>query len=228
MSIHNGHRQRMRERFLKNGLSTFEKHEVLEILLYYCVPRVDTNELAHRLIDKFKTVGRVLRATPEELVSIEGIGESTATYLSLLNETIRYVGVERSMEMEYLTTPEEYANYLKELFVGMNNEAVYLLCLDAKMTVLGHYLICEGTVVSANIPTRTVISKALSSNAVYAVLAHNHPGGLAIPSDEDEQATAYIDAMLQGVGVTLLDHIIVSDNDHISLKNKTFLRTRAR
>ena len=222
MSVHSGHRQRMRERFLKNGLSTFEKHEALELLLYYAVPRVDTNELAHRLINKFKTVGRVLRATPEELLSVEGVGESTVTYLTLLNETVRYVGVERSQEMEYLTSTEECASYLKELFVGLNNEAVYLLCLDAKMMVIDHYLICEGSVVSANIPTRTVLSKVLSANAVYAVLAHNHPGGLAIPSREDEEATAYIEMMLRGVDVTLLDHIIVSENDHVSLKNRTY------
>ena len=221
MSVHSGHRQRVRERFLKNGLSTFEKHEALELLLYYCVPRIDTNELAHRLIERFKTVGRVLHASPEELMSVEGVGENTATYLSLLNELVRYVGVERVMEMEYLTSVEDCAAYLKELFVGMNHEAVYLLCLDAKMTVIGHYLICEGTVVSADIPVRSVVSKAISSNAVYTVLAHNHPGGLAIPSVEDEDATAYIETLLRGVGVTLLDHIIVSDNDYVSLKNKS-------
>ena len=224
MSVHDGHRRRMQERFLNNGLASFEKHEVLELLLYYCVPRMDTNEIAHRLVDRFKTVGCVLQATPEELMSVEGVGENTATYLALLNESMRYVGVERSKEMEYLTSTEAYARYMKELFLGMNNEAVYMLCLDAKMMVIGHYLICEGSVVSASIPTRTVMSKALSCNAVYVVLAHNHPGGLAIPSEEDEEVTTYIEMMLRGIDVTLLDHIIVSDNDYISLKNKTLIR----
>ena len=224
MSVHSGHRQRMRDRFLKNGLSSFEKHEVMELLLYYSVPRVDTNELAHRLINKFKTVGRVLRASHEELMSVEGVGESTATYLSLLNETVRYVGVESSMEMEYLSNVDEYACYLKKLFTGMNNEAVYLLCLDAKRMVIGHYLICSGSVLSASVPTRTIMAKALSCNAVYAILAHNHPGGLAIPSPEDEEATRYIEMMLQGIDVTLLDHIIISDDDHISLKQRAYPR----
>lgn len=224
MSVHNGHRQRMRERFLNNGLSSFEKHEVLELLLYYCVPRMDTNEIAHRLIDRFKTVGRVLQATPEELMSVEGVGEKTATYLALLNESMRYVGVERSMEMEYMTSVEAYTRYMKELFVGMNKEMVYMLCLDAKRMVIGHYLVSEGSVISASIPTRTVMSKALSCNAVYVVLAHNHPGGLAIPSDEDEETTAYIEMMLRGIDVILLDHIVVSDNDYISLKNKAVVQ----
>lgn len=220
MSIHDGHRQRMRERFLKTGLQQFDKHEVLELLLYYSIPRTNTNDLAHRLIDRFKTVGRVLQASPEELMTVEGVGENTALYLSLLNQTVRYVGVERSTEVDVLHDTQAYVNYLKDFFSGVTNEQVYLLCLDAKRMVLGHYLISEGSVTSANIPTRTVMSKALMSNAVYVVLAHNHPGGLAIPSPEDEEVTAYLKMMLQSVGVILLDHIVVSDKDYVSLMNR--------
>lgn len=220
MSIHDGHRQRMRERFLKTGLDHFDKHEVLEILLYYCIPRSNTNELAHKLIDRFKSVGRVLQASPGELMSVEGVGENTALYLSLLNQAVRYVGVERATEVDVLADTQGYVNYLKNFFSGINNEQVYLLCLDAKRMVLGHHLISEGSVTSANIPTRTVMSKALMSNAVYVVLAHNHPGGLAIPSAEDEEVTAYLEMMLQSVGVILLDHIVVSDQDYVSLMNR--------
>jgi DNA repair protein RadC len=86
--------------------------------------------------------------------------------------------------------------------------------------VLGHHLISEGSVTSANIPTRTVMEKALVSKAVYVVLAHNHPGGLAIPSPEDEDVTMYLKMMLQGVGVILLDHVIVSDRDYVSLMSR--------
>ena len=112
MSIHDGHRQRMRERFLKTGLDHFDKHEVLEILLYYCIPRSNTNELAHKLIDRFKTIGRVLQASPEELMSVEGVGENTALYLSLLNQAVRYVGVERATEVDVLSDTQAYVIYL--------------------------------------------------------------------------------------------------------------------
>lgn len=220
MSIHDGHRKRMRDRFRKSGLEKFDKHEVLEILLYNCIPRANTNELAHKLIDKFKTVGRVLQASPEELMSVEGVGENTALYLSLLNQTIRYVGIERATEVEVLQDTQGYVNYMKDFFSGVTNEQVYLLCMDAKRMVLGHYLISEGSVTSANIPTRTVMAKALMSNAVYAVLAHNHPGGLAIPSPEDEEVTTYLKMMLQSVGVILLDHVIISDRDYVSLMSR--------
>lgn len=220
MSIHDGHRQRMRERFLKFGLDNFDKHEALELLLYYCIPRTNTNELAHRLIDRFTTVGRVLQASPEELMSVEGVGENTAAYLSLMNQLVRYVGIEQSTEVDILPDTYAYVTYLKNFFSGVTNEQVYLLCLDAKRMVLGHYLISEGSVTSANIPTRTVISKALASNAVYVVLAHNHPGGFAIPSKEDEEVTAYMQTILQSIGVVLLDHVIISDQDHVSLINR--------
>ena len=220
MSIHDGHRQRMRERFQKSGLENFDKHEVLEILLYHCIPRANTNDLAHRLIDRFKTVGRVLQASTEDLMSVEGVGENTARYLSLLNQAIRYVGIERATEVNVLCDTQDYVAYLKDFFSGVTNEQVYLLCMDAKRMVLGHHLISDGSVTSANIPTRTVMEKALISNAVYVVLAHNHPGGFAIPSPEDEDVTVYLKMLLQSVGVILLDHIIISDHDYVSLMSR--------
>ena len=220
MPVHDGHRQRMRERFQKIGLDKFDKHEVLELLLFYCAPRINTNELAHRLIDRFETVDRVLQASREELLSVAGVGENTALYLSMLNQMIRYVGIERSTSVAVLTDTQAHVNYLINFFSGLTNEQVYLLCMDAKWMVLGNYLISEGSVVSANIPTRTVVQKVLSSNAVYAVLAHNHPGGLAVPSVEDEEVTAYLKTLLESVGVILLDHIIVSGQDYVSLMSK--------
>lgn len=220
MSVHTGHRQRMRERFEKTGLDKFDKHEVLELLLYHCVPRINTNEMAHRLIDRFKTVDRVLQASKEELISVDGVGESTALYLSLLNQTIRYVGIERSTAVDVLEDTQAYVRYLINYFSGVTNEQVYLLCLDAKRMVLGNYLISDGSVTSSNIPIRVVMQKVLSTNAVYAILAHNHPGGLAIPSYEDEEATMYVKTVLESVGVVLLDHIIVSNQDYVSLMSK--------
>ena len=220
MAIHDGHRQRMRERFQKTGLEKFDKHEVLEVLLYNCVPRKNTNELAHRLIDRFKTVNHVLQASPEELRSIEGIGENIVMYFALLNQLIRYVEVERSTDVNVLQDTNTYIDYIKGFFSGVTNERVYLLCLDAKRMVLGHHLISEGSVTSASIPTRTIMEKALASHAVYVILAHNHPGGFAIPSTEDEEVTKYLEMLFKSVGIILLDHVIVSDCDYISLMSR--------
>ena len=220
MSIHDGHRQRMRERFQKTGLEKFDKHEVLEILLYNCVPRANTNELAHRLIDRFKTVNRVLQASAEELKTVQGVGDGVVMYFSLLNQMIRYVEVERATDVDVLEDSNAYIAYIKGFFSGIRNEQVYLLCMDAKRAVLGYHLISEGSVTSAGIPTRTIMEKALAANAVYVVLAHNHPGGFAIPSPEDEEVTQYLEMLFKSVGIILLDHVIVSDNDYVSLMSR--------
>ena len=217
MSIHSGHRERIRQRFKKDGLANFEAHEVLELLLFYCIPRCDTNEIAHNLINKHKSLGRVLQASIKELQSTKGVGENAAVFLSLLNEAVRYINVERATENEILNNVQDYAGYLQHLFDGMTNEAIYLLCLDGKCMVLGHYKICEGNVNSTSVPIRKIVDIAITSGATSVVLAHNHPSGLAIPSIEDIQATIRLKNVLMDVDVTLADHLVFSGTDYISL-----------
>lgn len=217
MSIHNGHRQRMRNRFQKEGLANFEPHEVLELLLYFCFPRGDTNEIAHELINRYKTVGRVLQASPKELLTFNGIGENTTFFLSLLNATNGYINAEQIQNADMLYTIEDYGDYFLKLFKRTTKETVYLLCLDAKCMVLGHYLVCEGSVCSVNLPVREIVNIALNTNAASVILAHNHPGGLAIPSQEDEQTTLHLANVLKSIDVILADHIIFSDEDYVSM-----------
>ena len=224
MSIHDGHRQRMRNRFQKEGLANFEPHEVLELLLYFSIPRSDTNEIAHNLIKRYKTVGRVLQASEKELQSFGGIGENTTFFLSLLNEANRYINAECTKDTQMLYTVEDCGSYLLNLFKGIAKETVYLLCLDAKSAVLGHYEICEGSVTSVNLPVREIVNIALNANAASVILAHNHPGGFAIPSREDEQATQHLSNVLRGIDVILADHIIFSENDYISMAQSSLYK----
>lgn len=217
MSIHNGHRERMRQRFLKDGLANFESHEVLEMLLYYCIPRGNTNVMAHQLIDRYKTIGNVLQASPKELQTFEGIGEKAAFFLSLLNQANRYINVEQATQADILYDIEDYGKYLEHLFDGMNHEAVYLLCLDAKRMVLGYHKVSEGSLTSTSLPIRSIVDIALTSNAASVILAHNHPGGLAIPSEEDREITLHLANVLRSVEVTLVDHVIFSGKDYISM-----------
>lgn len=226
MSIHAGHRQRMRNRFQKEGLAHFEAHEVLELLLYYCIPRGNTNVIAHNLIKRYGTIDRVLQASPQELQEIEGIGEKASFYLLLLNEAVRYINVERATQMDTCSDPVNYQSYLKNFFDGLSKEAVYLLCLDAKGKPLGHYKISEGGVTSTALPLRDIVEIALKTNAASVVLAHNHPGGMAIPSEEDMQATAHLLSVLNDMGIILVDHIVFSGPDHMSLMQNGFLRDR--
>lgn len=217
MPIHSGHRQRVKERFMKKGLEAFNDYEILELLLFYAIPRSNTNEIAHRLIDHFGSLVQVLEAPVRELEKIEGIGAGAAMYLSLLRQTHRHLNISQVADKTLLQSIDDYANYLKSFFFGQCNEMVYLLCMDAKNTVINCYEICEGGVHSANISFRRIIDIAIQSNAVTVVLAHNHPGGLALPSPEDIMTTKRLAKALYMADIVLADHIVVAGQDYISM-----------
>ena len=217
MSMHQGHRQRLKERFLNERLDNFDDLYVLELLLYYCIPRKDTNPIAHGLLDHFGSLVGVLEATPAELQKVPGVGENAAIFLSLIPQVGRYYQVKRNETGAILRTINQCGQYLVPYFIGRENETVFLLCLDAKCKVLSCKLVGEGSVNSANIPVRRIVELALQSNATTVVLAHNHPSGLAIPSAEDIQTTIRVGKAMAAVEITLADHIVVSDNDYVSL-----------
>lgn len=224
MSIHDGHRQRLKDRFRHEGLDNFSDIQVLELLLFYCIPRQDTNPIAHNLLEHFGSLSQVLEASPEELEKVPGIGSSTATFLSLTTAVGRYYLINRSMNHEILSTTDKCGEYLVPYFYGRRNETVFLLCLDAKCKMLCCKEIGEGSVNSAGVPIRKIVEAALGVNATTVVLAHNHPSGLAIPSAEDVQTTARVAAALDTVEITLADHIIVADDDFVSLAQSGLYR----
>ena len=217
MSIHDGHRERMKERFRTEGLDNFTEIQVLELLLFYCIPRKDTNPISHALLDRFGSLSQVLEAPISELERVPGIGESAATFLSLTTALGRYYQVNRAMQGEILSTIEKCGNYLVSRFYGRRNETVFLLCLDAKCKVLCCREIGEGSVNSAGIPIRRIVETALGANATSVVLAHNHPSGIALPSGEDVATTRRVAAALSTVDIVLVDHIIVADDDYVSM-----------
>ncbi len=224
MSIHSGHRQRLKDRFRREGLDNFDELYVLELLLYYCIPRIDTNPLAHRLLDHFGSLTAVLDASPDELEKIEGMGTNASTFLSLITQVGRYYQVKRSEPGEVLRTLEQCGNYLVPYFFGRDRETVFILCLDAKCKVLCCKKVGEGSVNSANIPIRRVVEIALGANATTVVLAHNHPSGLAVPSADDIQTTHRVAAALNAVEITLADHIVVSKDDYVSIVQSQYYK----
>ena len=217
MSIHDGHRQRMKERFISEGLDNFSDVQVLEILLFYAIPRKDTNPIAHALLEHFGSLSQVLEASVEELEKIPGISRNAAVLLRLATEVGRYYLVNRSSRNTILNDLEQCGNYLVPFFFGRRNETVFLLCLDAKCKVLCCREVGEGSVNSANVPIRRIVEMALAANATSVVLAHNHPSGLAFPSGEDIDTSRRVAAALSTVDIRLVDHIIVADDDFVSL-----------
>lgn len=216
MSLHDGHRQRMKERFQKEGLDHFESHQVLELLLFYCLPRQDTNPLAHSLIERFGSVAGVLNATDAELKKVKGVGDGIVQFLHLVRDAGRYCNI-KDMEEKGLSSLKECGNYMIPFFDGKRNEVVYLLCLDAKGKVISCKMVGEGSVNSAGVPLRRIVEMALGEGATSVVLAHNHPSGVAVPSDEDRRTTIRLARALSAVEITLIDHVVVADKDYVSM-----------
>ena len=217
MSIHDGHRQRLKDRYLREGLDGFTEVQVLELLLFYVIPRKDTNPIAHALIDRFGSLAKVLDAPVSRLMSEGKLSENAAIYLSLVKDMGRCYEVSRTRNETILRSIRDCGDYLKPLFRGRQNETIFLLSLDAKLKVLGCRQVGEGSVNYASIPIRRCVEMALEDGASSVILAHNHPSGLAIPSGEDIQATRRLAAALSAVEITLADHIVVADDDYVSL-----------
>ena len=224
MSVHNGHRQRVKERFCKEGLDNFNDHQVLELLLFYCIPRRDTNEIAHRLIEKFGSFCRVMDASCSELEKVEGIGHSTAEFLNLVKSVGRYYQISQIKQRKVLATTEAYGEYLTAFLDGIQTEKVYVLSLDAKCKVISCDEIAEGGTNFVDFTRRKVVSAALRAGATTVVLAHNHPSGVALPSQEDVNTTLQIAKSLKDVDVVLYDHLVVADGDYVSFVQSELYR----
>lgn len=217
MSIHDGHRQRLKSRFRQEGLDGFEELQVLELLLFYCIPRQDTNPIAHALLNQFGTLDQVLDASVEELQKVPGMGENAATFLALVHALDRRYQISKEQHLKIFNTIEECGRYLWSRLKDLRYETVYLLCLDAKCKVLCCKKVGEGSVNSAAIPIRKIVEIALGANASSVVLAHNHPSGIAVPSDADKLTTRKIAAALSAVEIQLVDHIVVAEEEYISM-----------
>lgn len=224
MAVHDGHRERLKERFRSEGLDGFTEVQVLELLLFYCVPRKDTNEIAHALLEKFGTLAQVLDANLADLEKVPGMGSSSALFLKLLSAAGRRYQISRTESASILRTIEQCGAYLQPRFFGRKHEAVFLLCMDAKCKVLACKQVGEGSVNSAGVPIRRIVETALSANATMVVLAHNHPSGLALPSADDIQTTKRLAVALDTVEITLVDHLVFSDDDYVSMAQSGYYK----
>lgn len=214
---HKGHRERLKKRFVEQGLDNFTDIQALELLLFYAIPQRDTNPLAHALLEYFGSLSQVLEASVEELKKVPGISDHAATLITLVVELGRFYQVDAAQRMERLTTLDACGEYMVPYFFGRSRETVFLLCLDAKCKVLCCKEIGEGSVNSASVSVRKVVETALSANATTVVLAHNHPSGVALPSGEDMETTKRVAVALNAVEIQLADHIVVAEGDYVSM-----------
>lgn len=214
---HKNHRARLRETFKKAGLDGMQDHNVLEFILFYSIPRKDTNEIAHRLIDTFGSLSRVFDATYEQLLGVEGVGESSALLISQIPALCRRYAEGKNAKKINLSDADAAKEYIIKKYFGCRVEIFYVLCLDALGNLINCCKLGEGSSDTVVIDKRAVLEVAFRNNADKVIIAHNHPDGIAAPSREDLGLTSSLSSVLSGVGIRLADHIIVAGNDAISL-----------
>ncbi|MBQ4626208.1 MAG: DNA repair protein RadC [Clostridia bacterium] len=222
---HQNHRARLRETFRKAGAEGMPDHNILEFLLFYSIPRKDTNEIAHRLIETFGSLKNVFEAPQERLAEVEGVGESSALLISMIPEICRrYIEGGETGKIN-LSEAEEVKKYISSKYYGCKKEVFYMICLDAVGNLINCCKMGEGTAGSVVLDKRTVLETAFRNNADTVIFAHNHPGGIAAPSKDDIVLTDEFNSLFRGVGIRLADHLIVGDEDILSLASLTKFRT---
>ncbi len=217
MGLHDGHRDRLKQRFLNEGADGFAAHNLLELLLFYAIPRKDTNELAHKLINHFGDVESVLSASAEELCEVEGISQSSAVLIRLCAELGTRYRTGQTEDLLRFTDYGEIGEFLVKLYCGVAEETVYALLLSSGGALLKTVKLCTGDVNTVAVKIRDIVAAVLKVNAASVVLAHNHPGGLAIPSSQDLDTTKNVAQALSVNGIELVDHFVVAGKSYIRI-----------
>lgn len=224
MADHSGHRKRLRERFVNEGLANFPEHTALELLLTYAIPRRDVNELAHDLIDRFGSISGVMDAPIDQLTKVPGIGHDTAVLLNLIPQLGSRYMISRTNHSNIISSTDAAGKFLLPRFFGETEEVVYVVAMDGKGKVLDCRMLFRGSVNSAAISIRKVVEMAISTGCSSMILAHNHTSGVAVPSQEDRDTTNLVRTALATIGVALADHIIVADGEYVSMAESGLLR----
>ena len=217
-SIHKGHRERLRRRFVEYGLDSFSDIEAIELLLFFALPRRDTNELAHSLLRVFGNFRGVMEAQLEDLMQVEGIGENSARLIRLTAELGRRYLIACRPVGKPIRSSKDAGEFLIPFFAYETRELVYVMCLDSSGMVRNCRNIAHGMANKVDFSPRDVVDMAIRGNASHVIVAHNHLSGTAMPSTADISTTKKLETALAMIGVKLDDHIIVCNGDFISLK----------
>lgn len=222
--MHSGHRERMKQRFRETELNGFDDVNVLELLLFYALPRQDTNPLAHKLIKRFGSFQDVIDASYDELMSVPGVGQNVATFLKIIPAVCkRYTRTKQKRKMAY-TSYADLENYIVPLFSFDSEETLFMICMDAGNRITYCEPLNKGQADSVYVEPRDVVRIAMNEKACRVVLAHNHPSGVAMPSTSDIALTASLKDALGLFNIELLDHFIVAEETCTSMRKHGFFR----
>ena len=216
-SPHANHRARVQKRVSQYGLEGMEEHEALEYLLFFVIPRKDTNPIAHELIHRFGNFCGVLEASEEELCTVNGIGPAAARYIHSLHLLNNYYATHRVQKKVSLLVSANAIEFVRPLFTGLKNERLYMIAVDDRGYHKRTTLVAEGQPGAVDVPMSKLAREAVASSCTAVFFAHNHPGGIPVPSIEDVQFTRQTVKMLGLLGITVTDHIIEADGEALSL-----------
>lgn len=224
-NLHAGHRSRLRINLIDNKWEDFNEHQLLEYILSICIPRKDTNPIAHRLIDEFGSLANVMDASPVDLEKINGVGNVTATFLHSIPNIFKAYKKSKMKENPSITCPSDAIKYFASAFNHMPNEEFYVVCVDATGKLINKKLIAKGDCGEVAFTTKSVMEFAVRTKAQGILFFHNHPNGECSPSPEDIQRTKQLYYNFTLSNIAVLDHIIVGkfDNSYFSFKESGLL-----
>lgn len=221
-NYHGGHRERLKKRFLNDGMEHMEKQEILEMMLFFSIPRRDTNALSHELLNKFGSISTLLDA-PIDILRQNGLSESTIAYLKMIPDLCRLYMEEKRENRHTNLSLTSIAEIVQSKFIGRTEEAVLLMLLDSARKSLFCEIVNRGSVNGCEIYSRKMLEIAIANKAAYAIIAHNHPSGSLLPSKEDILTTRELFKAFSTVKIELLDHIIVSNDGFFSFRETGFM-----
>jgi len=222
-NIHKGHRNRMKQRYMEEGLDNFSDHEIIELLLFYSIPQHDTNALAHRMIKEFGTLHDLLEADPRDIERRCNVSLNTAILISLVAPLSRRYLKQKWGERPIVNSSTVAGNYAVSLFAGRIYECFYVICLNSQNRVNYSALVHEGTINEAPVYPRLVVETALRHKANSIILAHNHPGGSLKASNADIDVTRKICQAMKPISINVVDHIIVAGDRYLSFAEQGLL-----
>lgn len=223
MNLHQGHRNRVRARVLTEGIDSFEDHQVLELILFYCIPMKDTNEIAHKMIKEFGSLASLFEAQPEDISERCRVSLNTAVFISIIPSLARRYFKGKWGDKPLLNSSTKAGEYVLSLLSGRTYEVFYVICLDSQNRVNYSALVHEGTINEAAVYPRLIVEAALRHKAASVILAHNHPGGGMQPSRSDIEVTLRIKDALKAISIGTVDHVIAAGDKYFSFAENNLL-----
>lgn len=213
-----GHRERVKAAYRKHGLEIMPDHNVLELLLFYAIPRKDVKPIAYNLMNRFKTLENVFNADMDTLKTVDGVGENAAILISLIKDVNARISESQNNDVKNLDSSEKSKAYAQNLLRHCEYEKVIIICLDNNCRVIDHHTVSEGTVNCSVVNHKKIVECVIRDKAASLIIAHNHPHGNPTPSTEDINFTVEILNLLRKIQVDLNDHIIVGNKSTLSMR----------